>query len=45
MHCKRIRDERDTWRRVEAYLSEHSDIEFTHSLCEECRSVHYASAR
>jgi sigma-B regulation protein RsbU (phosphoserine phosphatase) len=45
MHCKRIRDERDTWRRIEAYISEHSEVEFTHSLCEECRSRHYATGR
>jgi len=41
MHCKKIRDDRDTWHRVESYIEEHSDAMFTHSLCEECLAKHY----
>ena len=41
MHCKRIRDDDDTWHRIEAYISRHSAARFTHSLCAECREEHY----
>jgi CheY-like chemotaxis protein len=41
MHCKKIRDDGDTWHRVESYIEEHSDAMFTHSLCEECMAKHY----
>ena len=41
MHCKKIRDDRDTWHRVESYIEEHSAAMFTHSLCEECMAKHY----
>jgi len=41
MHCKKIRDDADHWHRIESYIAEHSDARFTHSLCEECRDLHY----
>ena len=41
MHCKKIRDDGDTWHRVESYIEEHSEAMFTHSLCEECMAKHY----
>jgi hypothetical protein len=34
--CKRIRDDQGYWNQLEAYLSEHSDIIFSHSICPEC---------
>ncbi|MFH1731762.1 MAG: response regulator [Planctomycetota bacterium] len=41
MHCKKIRDDGDTWHRMENYIQEHSGAMFTHSLCEECLDKHY----
>jgi DNA-binding response OmpR family regulator len=41
MHCKRIRDDGDTWHRMETYISAHSGAMFSHSLCEECLHKHY----
>ncbi len=35
-NCKKIRDSEDYWHQVEAYISEHSDAEFSHSICPEC---------
>lgn len=35
-YCKRIRDDGDYWQRLEAYLSEHSDAQFTHGICPDC---------
>jgi hypothetical protein len=34
--CKKIRDDRGSWRQLEIYIREHSEAEFTHSLCPEC---------
>jgi hypothetical protein len=42
MHCKSIRDDHKIWRRIEEYVAEHADVEFTHSLCESCRHEHYS---
>ncbi|MBN2467303.1 MAG: hypothetical protein JXD19_04055 [Deltaproteobacteria bacterium] len=35
-HCKKIRDDRGFWNQIEKYISTHSDVEFSHSLCPEC---------
>jgi hypothetical protein len=42
MHCKSIRDDHQIWRRIEEYVVEHADVEFTHSLCGACRHEHYS---
>ena len=34
--CKKIRDDSGYWNQLEAYLKDHSEAEFTHSLCPEC---------
>jgi transcriptional regulator with GAF, ATPase, and Fis domain len=34
--CKKIRDDKGYWNQVEAYLRDHSDAEFSHSICQEC---------
>ncbi len=34
--CKMIRDDRGYWNRLEVYISEHSEAEFTHGLCPDC---------
>jgi len=41
MHCKRIRDEEDSWQQLEKYISEHSEAEFSHSICQECKEKYY----
>jgi hypothetical protein len=45
MHCKRIRNEEQVWERLESYLEEHADVEFSHGLCDECLSKTCATAR
>lgn len=35
-NCKNIRDDKGYWERVDVYLSQHSDIAFTHGLCPDC---------
>ncbi len=41
MHCKKIRDDDETWHRMESYIERHSEVMFTHSLCQECLAHHY----
>jgi PAS domain S-box-containing protein len=34
--CKKIRDDQGFWHQVEAYLSQHSEVELTHGICPDC---------
>lgn len=34
--CKKIRDDKGYWNRIESYISDHSEAEFTHGICPEC---------
>ena len=45
MHCKSIRDDNDTWHRLEAYIGEHTDATFTHSVCRNCQEKHYSCVK
>ena len=45
MHCKKIRDDRNNWHQLEAYIAAHSASTFTHSLCHACRAEHYPEVR
>jgi phosphoserine phosphatase RsbU/P len=38
-YCKRIRDEGESWVRVEEYIESRSDATFTHGICPECRDT------
>jgi hypothetical protein len=33
---QRIRDDNGYWNQIEAYIRDHSEAEFSHSLCPEC---------
>jgi DNA-binding response OmpR family regulator len=35
-YCKKIRNDQNYWQQVEAYISEHSDAQFSHSICPTC---------
>jgi PAS domain-containing protein len=39
--CKNIRDDQGYWTQMEAYIRDHSEAEFTHSLCPDCLEKHY----
>ena len=39
--CKKIRDDSGYWKQIEAYIREHSDATFTHSICPECTKKLY----
>lgn len=34
--CKKIRDDKGYWNKLEAYIQKHSEAEFTHSICPDC---------
>lgn len=34
--CKKIRDDKGYWNQIESYLVEHSEAEFSHSVCPDC---------
>ena len=35
-YCKQVRGDDNYWKQVEQYLSEHSDLEFSHGICPTC---------
>jgi sigma-B regulation protein RsbU (phosphoserine phosphatase) len=35
-YCKKIRDDKNYWQRVEEYVSSHSDVQFSHGVCPQC---------
>jgi DNA-binding response OmpR family regulator len=41
MYCHKIRNDRKSWDRVEQYISQHSDAEFSHSICPECMEKYH----
>ena len=42
MHCKEIRDDKGYWNKLEKYITEHSDAQFSHGLCEKCKEKYYS---
>jgi sigma-B regulation protein RsbU (phosphoserine phosphatase) len=41
MHCHKIRDDQDAWQKLEQYVTQHSDAQFSHGLCPECMEKYY----
>jgi len=39
--CKKIRDDKGYWNQIESYIREHSEADFSHSLCPECKKILY----
>ncbi|MBW1744165.1 MAG: PAS domain-containing protein [Deltaproteobacteria bacterium] len=39
--CKKIRDDNGYWNQIEAYVREHSEADFTHSICPDCTEKLY----
>lgn len=35
-YCKRIRDDKGAWTRIETYIMQHSKALFTHGICPDC---------
>lgn len=39
--CKKIRDDRGYWQKLETFVHEHSNAEFSHSICPDCMERMY----
>jgi len=39
--CHKIRDDEGFWQRLELYISAHSDAQFSHGICPDCRKKLY----
>lgn len=39
--CKNVRDDQGYWKKIEAYISEHSAANFTHGICPACAEKLY----
>ncbi|HEV7745513.1 MAG TPA: response regulator transcription factor [Pyrinomonadaceae bacterium] len=35
-YCKKIRNDQNYWQKVEGYISDHTDVEFSHGICPDC---------
>ena len=35
-YCKKIRDDKNYWQRVEEYVGSHADVQFSHGVCPQC---------
>ena len=40
-HCKQIRSDKGIWMQLEKYIRDHSEADFTHSICPSCLLLHY----
>jgi PAS domain S-box-containing protein len=43
--CKKIRDDKGYWHQLEVYIRDHSDAEFSHSICPDCAEVLYPNLK
>jgi sigma-B regulation protein RsbU (phosphoserine phosphatase) len=41
MFCKKIRKDDNYWQQVEEYVADHTEADFSHSICPECLEEHY----
>lgn len=41
MHCHKIRNDQQSWERLERYFSEHAEIRFSHGICPDCAAKYY----
>jgi hypothetical protein len=41
MHCHKIRNDQESWERLDKYLINNSDVQLSHSLCPECLEKYY----
>jgi len=39
--CKKIRDDKGYWNQLETYITEHSEAQFSHSICPKCAKKLY----
>jgi PAS domain S-box-containing protein len=40
-HCKKIRDDKGYWEKVDVYIYKYSEADISHSICPDCMKKHY----
>jgi hypothetical protein len=40
-YCKKVRDDKGYWNQIESYIKDHSEADFSHSICPECAKKLY----
>lgn len=43
-YCKSVREDKSSWRQIEAYIADHSDAQFSHGVCPDCFKKHVKPA-
>lgn len=43
--CRRVRDDKGYWSQIEAYIRDHSEVDFSHGLCPDCAKNYYAELK
>lgn len=44
-HCKSIRDDKGAWGKLEAYIEDKSEAQFSHGICEACMETLYGNEK
>lgn len=44
-YCKGVKDDSGYWQRVEDYIAEHTDADFSHGICPDCLETHHPEVR
>jgi DNA-binding response OmpR family regulator len=38
-YCRLVRDDQNYWQQVDSYISEHSEVKFSHGICPDCYEI------
>ena len=41
MYCKKIRDDKNYWQKVEVFVASRSDVKFSHAICPTCMEKYF----
>lgn len=41
MYCHKIRTDQESWQRLEQYLGQHTEAEFSHGICPDCEKKYF----
>jgi hypothetical protein len=40
-YCKKIRDDKGYYHQIESYISDHTEVDFSHGICPDCAEEHF----